>query len=324
VKTITEMEKYREAILRRGVLPETPLHSDYAPPPGSREVPSSKSWLAFRGPVRDQGAEGSCAGYGMLKVYEMEHLRLTGEQLDTSERFCYNLAKIVDVVPADFMQQEGTTLRATARVLRHYGVCDESDWRYLPGDRAHVEIARFLKILQKARKRRIAEYRNLLKSGVNKSTLTIIKRALCRRPIVCGLLVRNNWLEVGRDGFIVPEKSGRCLASWRLGERNRRGETSRKAVKAQRAVSSTELMAFWRASLRAEGGEWVGGHAVALALYNDRLEVHGRRGWFGFVNSWSEGWGDRGIGYIDYDSFIRALMSCYEIVLAREGESENT
>ncbi len=127
MKTLAEMEKYREAIVRRGVPPETPRTTDYGPPPGPVEMPTRKSWLEFRGPIRDQGTEGSCAGYGMLKVYEMEHLRLTGAQLNASERFCYNLAKIVDEAPGDFIEQEGTTLGAVARVLRHYGVCDEAD-----------------------------------------------------------------------------------------------------------------------------------------------------------------------------------------------------
>lgn len=300
MKTTAKMEKYRQAILHKGVLPETPSVTDYGPLPGPTHIPPSKSWLAFRGPIRDQGPEGSCAGYGMLKAYEMEHLRLTGQQLDTSERFCYNLAKIVDTVPADFIEQQGTTLRAAARVLRHYGVCDESDWPYLPGDRAHLEIQRFLDILRKARKRRIAQYRNLLKNGVNRSTLTIIKQALCRRPIVCGLLVHNNWLTPAPDGFTTPERE----------------------ASSPRAQSGpfAESIASWRAFPISKGGRWIGGHAVALAFYDDQLEHHGRRGWFGFINSWSEAWGNRGIGYIDYHSFINSLISCYEIILARDRE----
>jgi hypothetical protein len=298
MKTMPEMEKYRHAILRRGVLPEMPRASDYGPPEDAPEAPSNKSWLAFHGPIRDQGAEGSCAGYGILKVYEMEHLRLTGELLDTSERFCYNLARIVDLIPADFIEQEGTTLRAAARVLRHYGVCDESDWPYLPGDRAHLEVPQFLRILEKARKRRIAEYRNLLKDAVNASTLAIIKHALCRRPIVCALLVHRDWLAVGPDGFVVPAEGA---PSWRAHPASLSGDGLPE-----------------RASLPAEGAEWIGGHAVALISYDDDLHRHGRRGWFGFVNSWSEAWGDRGIGYIDYRSFLSCVISSYEIVLGKE------
>jgi len=270
MKTLAAMEKYRQAVLRRGVLRETPLGTDYGPPREAIEIPSKKSWLALRGPIRDQGPEDSCAGYGMLKVYEMEHLRLTGEQLDTSERFCYNLSRIVDDIPGDFIEQQGTTLRAAARVLRHYGVCDEADWPYVPGDRTHLEATTFLKILQKARKRRIAEYRNLLKDGVTESTLAVIKQALCRRPVVCGLLVDDNWLTVEGDGFITP------------------------------------------------GNGSFGGHAVAIAFYDDDLEHDGRQGWFGFINSWSEAWGNHGLRYIAYDSFLNTLISSYEIVLGTE------
>jgi len=279
MKTPAEMEKYRQTILRRGVLREVPLPTDYGPPLFDWEIPPTKSWLDFCRAIRDQGPEGSCAGYGTLKVYEMEHLRLTGQQLDTSERFCYNLAKILDEIPLDYVEQEGTTLQAAVRVLRHYGVCEEADWPYLPGDKTHLDIARFLDILRNARKRRIAEYRNLLKDGVNESTITVVKQALCRRPLVCGLMVDSRWLSVSPDGFIIP------------------------------------------------GKEMIGGHAVALAFYDDELEHDGRVGWFGFVNSWSENWGDHGIGYIPYASFLQSLLSCYELMLegrAAGGEKDLT
>jgi hypothetical protein len=261
------MEKYRHAVSRCGVLPETPAAADHGPPSVTEEIPPKISWLPFCGPIRDQGAEGSCAGHGILKVFEMEHLRLTGVQLNTSERFCYNLARIIDDNPMDFIQQSGTTLAAAARVLRHYGVCDEDDWAYVAGDRSHLEIGRFLEILREARSRKIAEYRNLLRDGVNEAVLATVKQALCRRPLVCGLTAEESWFDAPDDGFLSP------------------------------------------------GGEPVGGHAVALAFYDDRLEHDGQVGWFGFVNSWSQTWGNQGIGYIAYDVFIRSLLSCYEIVL---------
>jgi C1A family cysteine protease len=268
-----DMEKYRRAVLERGVLPETPLGTDYSPPRVPEEIPSRKSWLDFRGPIREQGNEASCAAYGMLKVYEMEHLRQTGEQLNTSERFCYNISRIVDEIPGNFVEQKGTTLRAAARVLHHYGVCEETDWPYVAGDSSHLEAAAFLKILRKARIRRIAEYRNLLKDGVTEATLTVIRQAVCRRPIVCGLLVDDNWFTVPPDGFVTP------------------------------------------------GGPCLGGHAVALSFYDDESEHNGVRGWFGFINSWSESWGDRGIGYISYSAFLPSLVSCYEISLLSEAGS---
>ena len=264
---MAEIEKYRRAVLERGVLPESPLGSDYPPPRETEEIPSTKSWLNLRGPIREQGDEASCAAYGMLKVYEMEHLRRTGEQFNASERFCYNISRIVDDIPGNFVEQKGTTLRAAARVLRHYGVCDEKDWPYVPGDTTRLEAAAFLKILRKARNQRIAEYRNLLKDGVTESTPILIKQALCRRPIACGLLVDDNWFAVGPDGFVTPADAP------------------------------------------------FGGHAVSLAFYDDELEHNGVHGWFGFINSWSEAWGDRGIGYISYAAFLRGLLSCYETLL---------
>jgi C1A family cysteine protease len=264
---MADMEKYRRTVLERGVLPESPLGTDYPPPRETEEIPSKKSWLHFHGPIREQGNEASCAAYGILKVYEMEHLRQTGEQLDASERFCYNLSRIVDEIPGNFVEQKGTTLRAAARVLRHYGICDENDWPYVPGDTTRLEAAAFLRILQKARNRRIAEYRNLLKDGVTESTPTLIKQALCRRPIVCGLLVDDNWFAVAPDGFITP------------------------------------------------GDAPFGGHAIALAFYDDELDHNGFHGWFGFINSWSEFWGDGGIGYISYEALLPSLISCYELLL---------
>ncbi len=264
---MAEMDRFRQAVLERGVLPERPLRTDYPAPRVTEKIPSRKSWLHLRGPVREQGSEASCAAYGTLKVYEMEHLRTTGRQLDASERFCYNISRIVDDIPGDFIEQKGTTLRAAARVLRRYGVCDENDWPYVAGDTTRLHPATFLEILRAARRRRIAEYRNLLKNGVTEGTLTRIKQALCRRPIVCGLLVEDTWFFVGADGFVPP------------------------------------------------AAEPIGGHAVALALYDDDLEHNGVRGWFGFVNSWSESWGKHGVGYIAYAAFLDSLISCYEVLL---------
>lgn len=63
------------------------------------------------------------------------------------------------------------------------------------------------------------------------------------------------------------------------------------------------------------GGERSRGEPLALAFYDDELEHDGLRGWFGFVNSWSENWGDHGIGYIHYRCFLQTILSSYEIVL---------
>jgi C1A family cysteine protease len=44
-----------------------------------------------------------------------------------------------------------------------------------------------------------------------------------------------------------------------------------------------------------------GGHAICVTGYDDDLQYSGHTGYWEFRNSWGDGWGDGGYGYIPYD-----------------------
>lgn len=59
-------------------------------------------------------------------------------------------------------------------------------------------------------------------------------------------------------------------------------------------------------------GAALGGHALCLAAYDDRLRQ------FGFPNSWGPEWGADGTGWIRYDEFFLSIMSAWVIQLKHE------
>jgi len=56
------------------------------------------------------------------------------------------------------------------------------------------------------------------------------------------------------------------------------------------------------------GGAPLGGHAITIVGYNDSDKT------FKFINSWSEQWGDKGYGYIDYKWFSRVCQAAYVMI----------
>lgn len=59
---------------------------------------------------------------------------------------------------------------------------------------------------------------------------------------------------------------------------------------------------------KSAGGKALGGHAITIVGYDDSM------GAFKFINSWSEYWGDKGFGYIDYKWFQRMGMGGFVLV----------
>jgi len=71
-----------------------------------------------------------------------------------------------------------------------------------------------------------------------------------------------------------------------------------------------------------EGDNVEGGHAVMAVGYDDAVEVANRDGaTTGAIlirNSWSEGWGERGYGWLPYDYMLAGLASDWWVLLENE------
>lgn len=63
-----------------------------------------------------------------------------------------------------------------------------------------------------------------------------------------------------------------------------------------------------------EGDMQIGGHAVAIVGYNDAVDI------LKFKNSWGETWGDKGYGYMSYQTAINTLWDAWSCVDLEEWE----
>ena len=65
-----------------------------------------------------------------------------------------------------------------------------------------------------------------------------------------------------------------------------------------------------------------GGHAVMCVGYDDNKDIHGRRGALLIRNSWGEGWGEGGYGWLPYDYVRYWLAHDFWILIKRESVIE--
>lgn len=85
------------------------------------------------------------------------------------------------------------------------------------------------------------------------------------------------------------------------------------------------------------GGTPLGGHAICIDGYDDNMthtyaDGKTRTGFLRFVNSWGEGWGDKGYGYLPYDfvtfradiglAFFQEAWSSVDVILPDKNTDE--
>lgn len=106
-----------------------------------------------------------------------------------------------------------------------------------------------------------------------------------------------------------------AASSYRLARYRRIPATDLDTIKAELAAGRPVIFgmgvddAFYR--LKSEpydqnGGQNYGGHAMTLVGYDDnKKSPRGHRGAFKIINSWGQGWGDRGFGWISYQQWSK-------------------
>ena len=88
--------------------------------------------------------------------------------------------------------------------------------------------------------------------------------------------------------------------------------------------SISQASATGRIPLPAPGEKVVGGHAVAVAGYDDKLVVENRpsgpktTGALLIRNSWSSGWGELGYGWLPYEYVLRGIATDWWVLVKSE------
>jgi len=103
----------RDLLLRRFVKPT--------------EIPDKVDLRIYLQGVRNQGAEGVCAGMASSAMKEYQESRDAGLDEYLSPRYVYSEAKKLDGMPG----QEGTTNRAIMAALLTKGICLDATWPYI-------------------------------------------------------------------------------------------------------------------------------------------------------------------------------------------------
>lgn len=145
-------------------------------------------------PVRDQGDEGTCVGFastvGMKEYQEyLDYHKL----VELSPRFVYRECKKIDNMP----DSEGTTIRASMKVLAAKGVCRERFWPYRPHQRNRPKKG----ATQDAKCFRIKTYARILDLNELRHTLAT------KGPCVIGIQVFEGMMRTKTGLVPLPGKN---------------------------------------------------------------------------------------------------------------------
>ena len=103
------------------------------------EVPTHiplADFLAWRIPVRDQGDEGACTGFGLATVanYLLLRRKVVPDKAPVSPRMLYEMARRYDEWPGE--NYSGSSARGAMKGWQKHGVCSEDEWKY-----DHAQVA---------------------------------------------------------------------------------------------------------------------------------------------------------------------------------------
>jgi hypothetical protein len=171
--------------------PSIPDHRDFLfTAPMGVPLPPSADLGAAIPPIKDQGREGSCTGFSLSSAREAiakEH----GNYVPFSPAFIYYQERLIE---KDTNQDAGAHIRDGLKVLKHQGVCPESDFPYVVGGFAKAPPA---SAVQGAKRYTITSYNRL-------PSLTSLKYAIVnKQPVVLGIAVYQSFeSNVGMDGRV--------------------------------------------------------------------------------------------------------------------------
>lgn len=162
------------------------------------EVPTHRDLQKYQAagvPVRNQGKEGSCTGFGLSTV--ANYLLLTREvepcKVPMSPRMLYEMAKRYDEWPGE--SYSGSSARGAMKGWHKHGVCAESHWPYIEND---TDQKLTYERAENAREYPLGAY-----FRVNHKDLVAMHAALAEVGILFATAnVHDGWKNPGSNGFI--------------------------------------------------------------------------------------------------------------------------
>ena len=162
------------------------------------KLPKKIDYTQKMSPIRDQGEDGTCVGFAVASGMKEYQEFLDYEKLvELSPRFLYSEAKKIDGMQG----LEGTTIRASMRVLEKLGVCQEKLWPYFPHQKDKPKVG----AKANAQKFRISTYARIL--SLNELRLSLAGIG----PVVLGIEVFKGMLKTKTGIVPMPNKNEASL-----------------------------------------------------------------------------------------------------------------
>jgi Papain family cysteine protease len=218
---------------------------------------------AAAGLVRDQGAEGSCTGFGLAAVvnYLLFCRRAQQGVESVSPRMLYHLARFYDEWPGE--AYDGSSCRGALKAWHKHGVCSESLWPYQLQNRTFQRPH----------------------AGWDSDALTRTLGVYYRIDHSSSVDMQAAIFQIGAIFVASQVHDG-----WNL----RAGQPSERARGNQHRSSGRGVSHAGLPRIKpVKRSDSLGGHAFALVGYNET----------GFIvqNSWGMNWGDAGFAVLPYE-----------------------
>jgi len=145
------------------------------------DLPKEVDYSPNMTPVRSQGEENSCVGFGVSACKEYFDKKEYNKDIILSPRYIYEEAKRTDNLP----DSDITTIPAALDILKSQGVCEESFWPYIVNNKGTPNSG----FNENAKKYRIQSYARIT------SDMDLFKTLATHGPCLLLVPIYKSWNE---------------------------------------------------------------------------------------------------------------------------------